>query len=242
MTGANALCSMLALGFALKSLQKRVCMHIRGRVHHKFSFLPLFGEITSYLDPDWNFDTAVLLNCPENPSREIAAVLQKPTLITINIDRCQTRTAFGDMQLIDPEASGTSELIYRVIKNLPIVIDHKIAMAINSIYRIKGVKMAVLIKERALGWTCLIDRRRSFHVSLYSEGDVNVADIATRYGGGGNTNTAGFMTTTTLFELKAQIVDFAKTIFDDRLNRQTAMYPDSVDDVIWPVMRRAEAG
>ncbi len=75
---------------------------------------------------------------------------------------------------------------------------------INYAKQIENVKMAAL----------LFERKRSpgnkygsqFHVSLRSDGAVNVATIATSFGGGGHKNAAGF-------DIQANLPDLKRTIF-----------------------------
>ncbi len=81
---------------------------------------------------------------------------------------------------------------------------------INYARRIEAVKLAVLIQE--------IKNNRCepgdtlFHVSLRSDGDIDVAAIASTFGGGGHVGAAGFSIKTTLPELKSEIFELAKAI------------------------------
>jgi phosphoesterase RecJ-like protein len=62
---------------------------------------------------------------------------------------------------------------------------------INYAKRIRNVKVAVLIREYINGHR-ENNGNQHFHVSLRSDGTVNVAAIAARFGGGGHYNAAGF--------------------------------------------------
>jgi len=81
---------------------------------------------------------------------------------------------------------------------------------INYAKRIESVKLAVLLYER----------RRSngnangshFHVSLRSDGTVNVAALASSFGGGGHRNAAGFDIQSTLPDLKTTIFDLSDNL------------------------------
>lgn len=82
---------------------------------------------------------------------------------------------------------------------------------INYAKRIEDVKVAVLIQELLNG------RRESknlgrFHVSLRSDGTVDVAKIAASFGGGGHSSAAGFSIDTTISDLKKQIFNMAEKI------------------------------
>jgi phosphoesterase RecJ-like protein len=73
---------------------------------------------------------------------------------------------------------------------------------INYAKSIEDVKVAVLIQE-------LQNKNKQFHVSLRSNGTVNVAEIASSFGGGGHFNAAGFNIESTLSDLKSQIFKLA---------------------------------
>lgn len=82
---------------------------------------------------------------------------------------------------------------------------------INYAKRIEDIRLAALIVETSNG-------RRSadgsdvhrYHVSLRSDGTVDVAAIAASYGGGGHATAAGFGIETSLADLKFRIGDWSK--------------------------------
>jgi phosphoesterase RecJ-like protein len=72
---------------------------------------------------------------------------------------------------------------------------------INYARRIQNVKVAVLIRELQ-NETCPRQGRKQYHVSLRSDGSVDVSRIAMRFGGGGHAGAAGFSMASSLAELK----------------------------------------
>jgi phosphoesterase RecJ-like protein len=82
---------------------------------------------------------------------------------------------------------------------------------INYARRIEDVKVAALIHEQKNGKSKSNGQRR-FHVSLRSDGSVDVAAIAGRFGGGGHTSAAGFQVETTLNKLKSDIITLAQNL------------------------------
>jgi bifunctional oligoribonuclease and PAP phosphatase NrnA len=82
---------------------------------------------------------------------------------------------------------------------------------INYARRIEDVKVAALIQEQKNGRPGS-DSRRRFHVSLRSDGSVDVAAIAGGFGGGGHPSAAGFQAETTLLKLKSDIITLAKNL------------------------------
>jgi phosphoesterase RecJ-like protein len=82
---------------------------------------------------------------------------------------------------------------------------------INYAKRIQDVRVAVLIQERQNGQ----GRRNGalpYHVSLRSDGTVDVAAIASRFGGGGHSSAAGFSIEATLLDIKSRILTIAETL------------------------------
>jgi len=82
---------------------------------------------------------------------------------------------------------------------------------INYVRRIEDVKLAVLIHEDKMN-SHSSNGLKNFHVSLRSNGSVDVAEIATSFGGGGHSSAAGFDTATTLDALKAKILGFSEKL------------------------------
>ncbi len=78
---------------------------------------------------------------------------------------------------------------------------------INYAKRIEDVKVAALIMENTNGAA-----HKRFHVSLRSDGSVDVAEIAASFGGGGHFNAAGFGVETSLKNLKKTIISIAEQL------------------------------
>jgi bifunctional oligoribonuclease and PAP phosphatase NrnA len=82
---------------------------------------------------------------------------------------------------------------------------------INYARRIKNVKVAVLIQEYQNSLPITGERGR-YHVSLRSDGSVDVASIALSFGGGGHVNAAGFCTESHLSQLKDTFFKLAEVL------------------------------
>jgi len=87
---------------------------------------------------------------------------------------------------------------------------------INYARRIKDVKLAVLIKEFPNGNTSASSVAGSdsgkFHVSLRSDGSVDVAKIASDFGGGGHRTAAGFNIEASVTDLKHKMFHLSENI------------------------------
>jgi len=82
---------------------------------------------------------------------------------------------------------------------------------INYARRIEDVKVAALIQEQKNGRK-RADGQRCFHVSLRSDGTVDVAAIASAFGGGGHASAAGFQVESSLGQLKSDIIALTKNL------------------------------
>ncbi len=76
--------------------------------------------------------------------------------------------------------------------------------------RIEDVKLAVLIQELSGNK----DKRSTsrYHVSLRSDGTIDVSEIAASFGGGGHFNAAGFNINSGIADLKKQIFELSRAI------------------------------
>jgi len=293
--------SLMAMGLAFRKLNKQITLYNESVIPAVYRFLPAVSLITRQLNPEKTYDTAVILDCGSmDRIGRVAAEVEK-TPVVINLDHHITNTGFGDHRLVDPAASSTAEIVFRVIEGLGVSMDEAIAVAIytgiltdtgsfrfanttkeafaicdkmvsagvkpyavaQKVYgtyslgrlkllnlaldsieisnngklsimtlsqrmldetgtqsedidglihyarRIEDVKVAALIQELAKNGTKTGDFS-GFHVSLRSDGDVNVAEIASAFGGGGHTNAAGFSVNTTLSEIKSQMIGLAE--------------------------------
>lgn len=88
---------------------------------------------------------------------------------------------------------------------------------INYAKRIQNVRVAVLIQEGVNGGTSGSDTH-PFHVSLRSDGAVDVAKLAAAYGGGGHRRAAGFTIKGNLPEIKDAISRWLETSAPESCN------------------------
>ncbi len=299
----DAVSSLLALGLALSYLGKNATLYNASPIPAVYRFLPSVDRIIDHIEPLIAYDTALILDCGDILRIGQAGAEISRIPVIINIDHHISNTGFGDLQLVDPEACSTAEIVYRLIKALKVRIDKDIAMAIytgiltdtgsfrfsntnqtafaisqemtelgvepyniaqhvygtyslerikllnlaldsleisengklsimtvtnamfdftetqpedvdgmiNYARRIQDVKVAALIQEQRNG-VAVSDSQRRFHVSLRSDGSVDVAAIAGAFGGGGHPSAAGFQAETSLGQLKSDIITLAQNL------------------------------
>ena len=82
---------------------------------------------------------------------------------------------------------------------------------INYARRIEDVRVAALIQEQTNGVTTS-NGRIPLHVSLRSDGSVDVAALAGAHGGGGHRSAAGFQAESTVANIKSELLQWAERI------------------------------
>ncbi|HCG01272.1 MAG TPA: hypothetical protein DEV93_12090 [Chloroflexi bacterium] len=130
---ADAIGSTLGLTLGLRSLGKQVTPLLSDRVPEYALFLKGAGEIGSELPPDLEIDLIVCLDSAgidrvgriydEDPDR----FLRHPIL---NIDHHRTNPLFGTAYWVDAAASSTSEMVFRLLRELEAPIDVDAANAL----------------------------------------------------------------------------------------------------------------
>ena len=299
----DAISSLLAMGLALDKLDKKVTLYNASPIPAVYRFLPEVQRIVRHTKKAATYDAALILDCGNllRVGEVYTKVNQIPVII--NVDHHVTNTGFGNIQLIDPTACSTAEIVYRLIKALNAPINKAIATSIytgiltdtgsfrfsntnqaafaisqemvqygvkpynvaqhvfgtyslgrikllnlaldsieisdngklsvmtltkamfeetgtqpedvdgiiNYARRIEDVKVAALIQEQKNGGTNS-DKLRNFHVSLRSDGTVDVAAIAGAFGGGGHSNAAGFQVEMSMAKLKSEIITLSNDL------------------------------
>ncbi len=297
----DAIGATVSMGLALLSIGKQVSLYNEDEIPKSFQFLPYSENITQQMDDIAVFDTAIVLDCGDLERIGNKAGLVGKIPVIINLDHHITNTGFGTYKIVDPSACATAEIVYRLIKQLNVIISRSMAFSIytgimtdtgsfrfsntnqeafaiceemvalgvdpnyvashvsvayslsrikllnmvlesievskngklsimaltqemlnktgskpedlgrliNYARHIEDVKVAALIFESNDGCTDMPDCKHQFHISLRSDGSVDVAGIAATYGGGGHKTAAGFNVVSTLSEIKAEILRLA---------------------------------
>lgn len=116
----DTLGSALALASLLKGMGKSAQVFAADPPPDTLDFLPGIrkARIGRPADPDKRFDVAVLFEC-SSPDR-IGGLIDLKTQAgtVIHIDHHRTSEPYGDINLIDPESSSTSEQVYGLFQAL----------------------------------------------------------------------------------------------------------------------------
>lgn len=128
----DAIGSLLSVGLALDSLNKKTFLFNESPIPAVYRFLPGIELVKHEIDDSNIFDTAVILDCGnlERIGKSAGAVSLIPVII--NIDHHVTNSGYGTCLLVDISACSTAEIIYRIIKKMNIPISKEIAASIYT--------------------------------------------------------------------------------------------------------------
>jgi phosphoesterase RecJ-like protein len=124
--------SSLAMCLALKKLNKQAEFILDDHIPQAYRFLKGAGEVQRCASPKaLEFDLVIALDCGDMERLGAVKQLAEKTRL-INIDHHVSNTRFGEINLVEAEASATAELAYKLIKAMGIFIDKDIADCIYT--------------------------------------------------------------------------------------------------------------
>jgi phosphoesterase RecJ-like protein len=126
----DALGSQLALMLALKKLNKTVIMHNLDAVPEIYSFLPHVDEIRTGTPQQGRYDAYVVLD--SDPPRTGLFGDMYPADTLVNIDHHVTNGSPWQHTWLDPTASATGEMIYKLVLRLGVAMDRDIALCLYT--------------------------------------------------------------------------------------------------------------
>ncbi|MFA5133504.1 MAG: DHH family phosphoesterase [Patescibacteria group bacterium] len=110
--------SALALGGYIESLGKKADYFCIDKIPYNFSFLKIgyfSKDPTLFLK---NYDAVIFIDCAESGRSGIKDVLQYKKQIWISVDHHLLRDQFADLEIRNPEASATAEIIYKFFTHI----------------------------------------------------------------------------------------------------------------------------
>ena len=130
----DAIGSELALYFFLTEMGKSVKVFNTDAVPKNYKFLPCWDTIEGVNAVD-TYRPEVLVVLDASTLERIGKALSKtllPIHKLVNIDHHATAEAFGDINLIMPSASSTSEIVYKLIKSYQMPIGKACALCLYT--------------------------------------------------------------------------------------------------------------
>lgn len=137
--------SLLSLGIGLESLGKKVFMLCEDDLPKNYQSLPGASKLIRKLQRQ--VDLAISVDCgSKNMIGKNLEVFEMANFV-IEIDHHRSRTPFGDILLVDPEAASAGELVYELLTDLYIPITVDIAQNIltsliveTNSFRLPGIR------------------------------------------------------------------------------------------------------
>lgn len=126
----DALGSMLGLAIALESLGKSVVCLCQDPVPHSYRFLPTSDRVVKEPPRGWRPEVGVGLDCDaEHRLGAIAPYILKAPCV-IDIDHHTGSGPFGDIRVLDPTASSTSQEIFDLLPHLGVAFSRDLAVCL----------------------------------------------------------------------------------------------------------------
>ncbi|MCX8109714.1 MAG: DHH family phosphoesterase [Syntrophorhabdaceae bacterium] len=130
----DAVGSCFSLYWALISQKKDAYVYLKDMIPYKYRFLPGPKEPRYLLNtmPEDRFDTVFVLDCGDFHRVGKGYENLKNNGFIVNIDHHSTNSSFGNLNLIDEDASSTAEILYDLFRYLGIDISYEMAINIYT--------------------------------------------------------------------------------------------------------------
>ena len=109
----DAVASTLALANALREQGKEVVAFNRDGVPGDYRFLPGWEQVVTDVAPDQCFDVGLVLDAGE--LKRAGSWIRGACRVLVNVDHHPHSEDFGDLYWVDPGASATGVLVYRLL-------------------------------------------------------------------------------------------------------------------------------
>jgi phosphoesterase RecJ-like protein len=122
----DALGSLTGLAYALRQLDQSAIAACPDAIPSRFHYIPNIEAVVQKVDD--SFDLVVALDCSDagrlGDFPKLPHFNQHPL---INIDHHVTNVGFGDVDLVDPNASSTAEVLLQLLEHLDVSLDVTLA-------------------------------------------------------------------------------------------------------------------
>ncbi|HPV48069.1 MAG TPA: bifunctional oligoribonuclease/PAP phosphatase NrnA [Smithellaceae bacterium] len=122
----DALGSELALYLMLKGMGKRAVVCNQDATPEQYRFLPAAEHIVHGVENAHDYDTGFLLDCSEAQRVGNVSTYLSGIKTLINIDHHVSNGGFTRLRILDPQASSTGELLFRLMKQMNVVMTPEI--------------------------------------------------------------------------------------------------------------------
>jgi len=127
----DAIGSLTAVGLGLKQLGLNVSLVCDDAVPSRFRYLSMGDHVRKAPGNHTVYDLLIAVDCGDaGRMGEAYARLQDPKPFIINIDHHVTNTRFGEIDVIDSQATSTAEILNRLLPEWGIEITPEIALSL----------------------------------------------------------------------------------------------------------------
>ncbi|KNY24920.1 DHH family phosphoesterase [Pseudobacteroides cellulosolvens] len=162
--------SCLALGTALKKLNKSVKIISEEIIPRIYNFLPLEDSLIYDENAHYHFDLVIALDTGDTGRLGNRIKVFGSTENTVNIDHHGTNTGFARYNYLDAEAAATGEIVYELINILNVEIDTNMATCLY---------VAIATDTGCFKFNNTTSKTHEIVSALVKKG-VNVAEVAQR--------------------------------------------------------------
>jgi phosphoesterase RecJ-like protein len=132
---ADSVGSALSMYQLLAGMGKNVKIVSPNNIPKNIKFLPLSDNIDVLNVPKVNFenyDLLILLDTPNVKYFSGGVKFSMPSIKSIVIDHHLTNSGYGDINLIDAEASSTAEMLFRIFEDWGVEIEKNMATTLYA--------------------------------------------------------------------------------------------------------------
>ena len=137
----DAIGSLTALGRALRQRGHDPILACADPIPHRFDYLAGSESVVSEIDGHFDavnlfdavnsFDAVISLDCSDTARiGHLAQLTGFRDVPLLNVDHHLTNLYFGDVNLVDQEASSTAEIVWRLLRRLNVSVDAEIATSL----------------------------------------------------------------------------------------------------------------
>ena len=126
----DAIGSALAWGAALRHGGKKVRIFCPGVIPGKYEFLPGASAIENVFPPAPPMGIIFILDCGDLERLDYMSDRVREAGVIVNIDHHVTNLHFGDFNIVDTSAAATGEIIYRLLLDQGLPLNHDISMCL----------------------------------------------------------------------------------------------------------------
>ena len=127
----DAIGSLLGLALALEKSGRRASALVADPAPPSYRFLPGAERLLS-LPPEWTAEVGIAVDCDGIGRLGSLAPAFAALPHLIDVDHHQTEHLFGEVQLIDPRAAATGEIVYHLLRRAGLPIDAEVATCLYT--------------------------------------------------------------------------------------------------------------